>query len=399
MKISLFYKPSIIKVCSFFILLSIVTFSPKTANASFFTDFANLTTKVLGLKASAADAVEPQGGITQNSQTIPLLESSVNPDTKNIKDTPSIIVDNEALSSENIQAVETDTNSYVSSSEKIITYKVKEGETLGKIAAKFNISKNTIIYANTTIKNNVLKVGQTLVILPVDGVSYTIKKGDTLASISKAFKADTNDIAEYNDISINKGLQAGETIIVPGGTAIVKKAEPTIAKAENKVEKEQPQPKTQIQESSNDTEAQTPTPTQAPNTATGKGILGGYIWPFPSGTGRVSQKLHDDNAYDFAAPKGTPIYAIQDGNVLIADGNGYNGGYGLYVVIDFNDGAQAIFGHMSKVTAIAGESVKKGDIIGYVGSTGKSTGNHVHIGYRGGMSNPYKNLPLNSDGL
>ena len=130
-------------------------------------------------------------------------------------------------------------------------------------------------------------------------------------------------------------------------------------------------------------------------------IKDGYIWPFPLGDGRVSQGLHADNAMDFAAPKGTPIYAIKDGTVLIADGSGWNGGYGLYVVINFNDGAQALFGHMSKVIAKAGQAVKQGDIIGYVGSTGKSTGSHTHISYRSteGKPNPYRFLPKNSVGI
>jgi murein DD-endopeptidase MepM/ murein hydrolase activator NlpD len=239
-----------------------------------------------------------------------------------------------------------------------------------------------------------LKVGAVLTILPVDGVSYSVKKGDTIASIAKAHKADANDIAQYNDIT-DKNLMIGDKIIVPGGV-VEKKAEiakpiaskvekseiainiPTSTKAEVKVEKTQ----ATIDQMSG-----------------GNGITGGYIWPFPKGIGRVSQKLHDDNAYDFAAPRGTPIYAVQDGKVLIADGSGYNGGYGLYVVIDFNDGGQAIFGHMSKVATTAGEEVKQGDIIGYVGSTGRSTGNHVHFGYHGGKPNPYKSLPLNSNGL
>ena len=244
------------------------------------------------------------------------------------------------------------------------------------------------MYANN-IKNNTLTVGQTLIILPVDGVSYTVKKGDTIALIAKAFKADALDISDYNDIS-DKNLKIGDKIIVPGGTVVKKVAPVFVAKVEKDLPTqivEQPKPQIQVSEKDNNT---------TPVISSGNGIIGDYIWPFPSGVGRVSQKLHDDNAYDFAAPRGTPIYAINDGTVLIADGSGYNGGYGLYVVLDFNDGGQAIFGHMSKVVAQAGGMVKKGDIIGYVGSTGRSTGNHVHIGYRGGKPNPYKNLPLNS---
>jgi murein DD-endopeptidase MepM/ murein hydrolase activator NlpD len=122
----------------------------------------------------------------------------------------------------------------------------------------------------------------------------------------------------------------------------------------------------------------------------------GFIWPFPKGVGRVLQGLHADQAYDFAAPKGTPIYAVYSGTVLISHPTGYNGGYGLYVVINFDDGRQAIFGHMSKVVAKVGQVVKKGDIIGYVGSTGKSTGPHLHLGFHGELRNPYIGLKVNA---
>ncbi len=366
--------------------------SPKQANAGLF-DFLGIGSN--NIQASAAVAIADTAPVS-NSQTITLPETSINPDVKNIKDSSgSAIVDDEAISPDGLEGTDSVTNSYISSSDKINAYTVKKGDTLGDVATKFGISKNTILYANTGIKNNTLKVGQTLIILPIDGVSYTVKKGDTLASIAKAHKADPDDIAQYNDIS-DKSLIIGDKIIVPGGIAI-KKAEPApVAKAE----KEQHQAKTPEKidntsdSSSDNIPENTPTSPAAPaDIASGSGITGGYIWPFPSGTGRVSQRLHDDNAYDFSAPKGTPIYAIADGTVLIADGSGYNGGYGLYVVIDFNDGGQAIFGHMSKVATYAGEAVKQGDIIGYVGSTGRSTGPHVHIGYRGGKPNPYRNLP------
>jgi len=367
-------------------VLYLIAGMPTKANAGFFDD---LVSSVLGTKVQATDiSTDP----VNNSQNIPLSETSIDPDMKNtVAEANVSIIDDDALNPENIQPTDTDSNSYLSSTDKIITYTVEKGDTIGTVADKFGISKNTILYANTNIKNNALKVGTVLTILPVDGVSYTVKKGDTIASIAKAHKADANDIAQYNDIT-DESLMIGDKIIVPGGV-VEKKAE-VVKPVFPKVEKEE-------------TTVNTPTQTETKVEKTqasvdqmsgGNGITGGYIWPFPKGTGRVSQRLHDDNAYDFAAPKGTPIYAIQDGKVLIADGSGYNGGYGLYVVIDFNDGGQAIFGHMSKVAAVAGEEVKQGDIIGYVGSTGRSTGNHVHIGYHGGKPNPYRNLPKNSDG-
>jgi len=387
MKISLFCKPYTTKVCLFLILIIAIVGMPKQANAGFFSDLFS----TVGGDTQTATADSSTDDVVRNSQTVSLMESSINPDMKNTK-TPSVnsaIVEDEALSTDNLQGTDSNTNSYISSSDKITTYTVKNGETIGQIATKFGISKNTILYANTNIKNNVLKTGQILIILPVDGVSYTVKKGDTIASIAKAYKADSNDISEYNDIS-DKDLQIGDKIIVPGGT-IIKKVSPVVVP---KVEKEQPK----VQEPEK-IETQPDRGQNNSDISEGNGIADGYIWPLPRGVGRVSQRLHDDNAYDIAAPKGTPIYAIADGTVLIADGSGYNGGYGLYVVIDFNDGGQAIFGHMSKVATFAGEVLKKGDVIGYVGSTGRSTGNHVHIGYRGGKPNPYKNLPLNSNGL
>lgn len=390
MNISLFLKSYTIKAYTLALIIPLIASVPTTANAGFFGDFV---ASIIGSKVSATDTNTDKGSdFVPNSQNVPLSETSINPDMKSVKAGNAVpMTEDGALVPDDLQGTDSDINSYVSSSEKIVTYTVAKGDTIGTIASKFGISKNTILYANTDIKNNTLKVGQVLTILPVDGVPYTVKKGDTISSIAKAHKADANDISEYNDI-IDKNLKIGDKIIVPGGTAVKKVEAP---RPIVKVEKEQTEAKVEV-----NTEDKTEKTQASPSEMSGgNGITGGYIWPFPKGTGRVSQKLHDDNAYDFAAPKGTPIYAIQDGKVLIADGSGYNGGYGLYVVIDFDDGGQAIFGHMSKVAAHAGDVVKQGDVIGYVGSTGRSTGNHVHIGYHGGKSNPYRNLPKNSNGL
>lgn len=392
-QIPLFIKSYTIKASSLFILFSLIVGVPSQANAGFFGD---LITSVMGQKTQAEETISKE---SKNVQNVPILDtSSIDPDVRNTSSNTDVnIVEGEALLPSDTQGTEAEVNSYFSSSESITTYKVKEGDTVGKIAAQFGISKNTILYANTDIKNNALKVGQTIIILPVDGVSYTVKKGDTMESIAKAHKADAKDIEEFNNISGSKGLKAGQVLIVPGGVAVKKAEEPkkiaekTTTKKTEEVTNTEPK---EIVENKPDKKEASPE-----EISSGNGITGDYIWPFPKGVGRVSQKLHDDNAYDFAAPKGTPIYAIQDGTVLIADGSGYNGGYGLYVVVNFDDGGQAIFGHMSKVVAQAGDVVSKGDIIGYVGSTGRSTGNHVHIGYRGGKANPYRNLPKNSIGL
>jgi murein DD-endopeptidase MepM/ murein hydrolase activator NlpD len=79
---------------------------------------------------------------------------------------------------------------------------------------------------------------------------------------------------------------------------------------------------------------------------------------------------------DFTAPTGTPIYATADGKIKLASYN--TGGYGNHVVINHGYGYETLYGHMVRIKARAGQSVKRGDIIGWVGSTGKSTGPHCH---------------------
>jgi murein DD-endopeptidase MepM/ murein hydrolase activator NlpD len=85
-------------------------------------------------------------------------------------------------------------------------------------------------------------------------------------------------------------------------------------------------------------------------------------------------KLHA--GLDFAAPQGTPIYATANGTVTVAGNTG--NGYGNHVVINHGYGYETLYGHMVKVKARAGQQIKRGEVIGYVGSTGKSTGPHCH---------------------
>ena len=265
-----------------------------------------------------------------------------------------------------------DISPYISSSEeRIQAYTIKKGDTISSIAKQFNISENTILFANSDIKGKSLKIGQTLVILPVDGVTYTVKKGDTLSSIALKYKVKASEVADFNNID-PKNLKVGDSLILPGGT-IPKKVE---AKPVEKIKN--PANEAQLDKTQEISDKET---------------SGGYIWPLPVGVGSISQRLHDGQSVDIRAPKGSPIYAMADGTVLVADAYGYNGGYGLYVVVNFDNGAQALYGHMSKVLSSAGQRVKQGDVIGLVGSTGHSTGNHIHLEMRGGYKNPFAYLP------
>jgi murein DD-endopeptidase MepM/ murein hydrolase activator NlpD len=117
----------------------------------------------------------------------------------------------------------------------------------------------------------------------------------------------------------------------------------------------------------------------------GPSYPGFYIKPV---AGILTQGLHGHNGVDLGAHTGTPIWAAADGVVIVARSGGWNGGYGSYVVIAHNNGTQTLYGHMSSVAALVGETVSQGDVIGYVGSTGESTGPHLHFEVRG-AANPF----------
>ncbi len=365
-------KPNMSKAFSTMVLILAVWVLPFQAHAGLFSFIGGL----FGSQTFALDEVS--NDTVHNSQNIPLMESSLTTDLKPGSDDADVtIIGDEALESvTGPMGTDADLNGYSGSDSRINIYIVKAGDTLESIAKANNVSKASILYANSDISQSKLtEEGTVLVIIPLEGASYVVKKGDTLGGISNKYGISTSDILEYNLMDKGDSLKVGQTLILVG----VKST--TITKVEK--------PKTSVKTSTK----KSATPNQMVHS--GK-VSGGYIWPFPAGTGRISQGQHDGQAYDFAAPKGTPIYAIQDGVVLTTDSSGYNGGYGLYVVVNFNDGKQAIFAHMSVVASHAGQTVKKGDVIGYVGSTGRSTGPHVHIEFKGGSINPYLGLAKNS---
>lgn len=101
-----------------------------------------------------------------------------------------------------------------------------------------------------------------------------------------------------------------------------------------------------------------------------------FINPIPGAI--LTQGIHDGNAVDFGAPIGTSVYATAEGTVLIAKSGGYNSGYGSYIVINHEGGAQTLYGHLSSVSVSPGDTVKQGDLIAKSGNTGRSTGPHLH---------------------
>lgn len=398
------------KVCFSTLLIVGIIVKPAPVHAGFFSVLRDsVVSKVLGSETQAAE-VAPLPESNHNSQTLPLPESSINPDLKSVGESEAFtIVSDEALLSNNSPFGNDngDLEKYAST-EKISVYVVKKGDTIEGISKKLKVSKDTIISSNADLKkSDLLKIGQSLVILAIKP-SSSMEKVDT-SPISEKVVSDSVTAKKKEDTSVKPDESKKKIVENPVIKKDVVKKEEKVAEIQTPVLVTLPQTATvqnpittSLEEESVEVEVNVvpeepsisviPPSVGQPNGT----INGSYIWPFPKGLGRISQGLHADNAYDFAAPKGTPIYAIQSGTVLISHPTGYNGGYGLYVVINFDDGRQAIFGHMSKVVSKTGDTVKQGDIIGYVGSTGRSTGPHVHIGFHGDMSNPYKGLKVNS---
>lgn len=236
------------------------------------------------------------------------------------------------------------------SSGRISVYVVRSGDSLSDIATMFGVSVNTIVWANN-IAGKPIKAGDTLIILPVSGVEHKVVKGDTLKSIARKYSADESEIADFNGIDAAAPLAVGSMVIVPGG------------------------------------EIAAPTPAKRPS-AGGTRILGGggpliegfFANPLPGG--RITQGLHGWNGIDIGAARGTPVTASAAGTVIIAR-PGWNGGYGTYVVITHTNGTQTLYSHLSATAVAPGATVSQGEVIGYVGNTGKSTGTHLHFEVRG----------------
>jgi len=295
-----------------------------------------------------------------NSQNMALLQASINSNPNSAQGGGEIvIVDNSALSPETGPSGTMANIEEHSNSDKIATYIVREGDTLGQIAEMFGVSVGTIIWSNDIKRGDLIKNGQVLSILPISGVKHTVKKGETLATIVKKYKGDLKETRQYNNLLENSVLAVGDQVVIPGGLA--------------------PLPKS----GSRSTVRYNPL-----RGAGGPEYTGYYIRPISGG--RISQAVHGYNAIDFAAPKGTPIVAAASGEVIISKDNGYwNGGYGNYIVIKHNNGTQTLYSHNSSNIVWVGYHVVQGQVIGYIGSTGRSTGPHVHFEVRG-AKNPFQ---------
>lgn len=290
-----------------------------------------------------------------SAQTVPLLRAALNTDPNLAKGGGDIMVSDGALVPAGDIDGKTDSINTKTVNGEISLYVVREGDTLSQIAEMFDINSKTILWANDISSPGKIRPGDSLIILPITGVRHVVKKGDTLASIAKKYDGDVEDILAYNQLASAEDVSIGDTIVVPGG--MITTPAPT-------------------KKSSGKTSGKV---------ATGNGSAG-YTHPVPGAV--RTQGIHGYNGVDYGAAVGTPILAAASGEVIVAKTSGYNGGYGLYVVIKHANGTQTLYGHLSKVSVAVGDAVSGGETIGLLGNTGRSTGPHLHFEVRGAR-NPF----------
>ena len=230
------------------------------------------------------------------------------------------------------------------------TYVVQSGDTISTIAANFGLSQNTILWANNMGPRDFIKPGQKLKVLPVDGVTYTVKKGDTISKLAKTYNVSEDDIRDYNKIEEGQALSVKQELLIPGGKVIYQA--PVIVRAP-------------IIDRIRDVLV---------NPSPDAGSLS-MIWP-TSGHVITQYWGWKHTGVDIDGDYDSPIYASDAGVVEIA---GWGTGYGIQAVLNHENGYKTRYGHMSKIFVTPGQRVKKGEVLGMVGTTGNSTGTHLHF--------------------
>lgn len=223
------------------------------------------------------------------------------------------------------------------------SYRIKKGDMIGKIAAKYDVSQDTLISINKIKSSRTIQVGQYIKIPSKPGILYEVKNdGETLDKIAKQYEIDMAECATVNHVSTSGTLSAGDMLFLPG------------AKLDWVA----------LQEINGDLFRK---PIRA-------------AWRYTSGFGYRENPFNGSRSYhngiDMACPTGTSIYAALPGKVVQT---GYSATYGNFVIVAHHSGYKTLYGHMSAILCVPGQSVSQESRIGRVGSTGLSTGPHLHF--------------------
>lgn len=259
---------------------------------------------------------------------------------------------------------------------EITTYIVEKGDTVTSIAEKFNLNPRTILNSNafTQMQDNPhnLFIGQEVYILPVDGVYWQWQSGESLTAWAKTFQVKVEDIINYPANHLdpatlgdygNPNIKPGVMLVIPGGYRLpnargdvfvgVTRDHPALARVQGAGACE--------------------------SISDGAVGIGSFIWPankhYLSGYDWSPDAGH--RGIDIAGETGEPIYAVDYGVIVYAGWNDW--GYGNMVMVDHGNGWQSLYAHMSAINVLCGQSVLQGTVIGAIGSTGNSSGSHLHF--------------------
>lgn len=238
---------------------------------------------------------------------------------------------------------------------EIITYEVAFGDSLGKIAQKFDLRIKTLADSNNLTDLNKLKPKTTLLIPPADGIIVEVKKGDTLDALVKKYNGSFEETQKYSQ----ENLKIGQKVFIAGGKAIPQPSPPKLAKAPRNVIVRELKPL----------------------------LVEGGLFKRPVAGLHISQYFsRRHRGIDLNSQSGTTIYASGSGRVVSLS-RGWGGGYGNHLIIDHHNGFQTLYAHLSQFLVSEGENVSAGQPIGIMGRTGWATGVHLHFEiHKGGVS-------------
>jgi murein DD-endopeptidase MepM/ murein hydrolase activator NlpD len=234
---------------------------------------------------------------------------------------------------------------------QVSEYTVQSGDLLSFIASDFGVSVNSIIWANELKDANSLSVDQVLKIPPVTGVVHLVRSGDTISTIALKYNGDKDTILAFNGLPFDGKLNIGDEIVVPDGQV----SSSTVISATSSRQRF----------------------TYLPN------LVGYFIEPT---NGYNWGRIHGRNGVDIANSCGTPVYAAADGLVAIIDGDGWNGGFGKFIKLVHSNGTETLYAHLSSILVDSGSYAAKGNQIGLMGTTGRSTGCHLHFEVHGALN-------------
>lgn len=258
----------------------------------------------------------------------------------------------------------------------VINYRVKKGDTIETISNFYGVNSTTVAVSNGISADTSLTEGQVLRFPNTNGILYKVNSDETLWDISMAYKIDIDELVKINSLDAPDKLKLNQEIIIP-------RAEKILAIKNNSNEK--------LVAKADDTKNSLSRGGSVSTVI--KAFSSKIMWPLQgsisSGFGTRDGRMH--TGIDIAAPYGSSIRAASDGKVIF---NGWQDGYGKLVIIQHKNGLQTYYAHNSEILVNVGQTVSAGQVIAKVGTTGRTTGPHVHFEVRknDNPDNPLKYL-------